>query len=53
MFPVALYLLNHRRLALVLPVWARPSPVERLLLGLCFVAYLGLAAAYLWQTFAR
>ena len=27
-------------------------PVERLLLGLCFVAYLGLAVAYLWQTFA-
>jgi Mn2+/Fe2+ NRAMP family transporter len=51
-FPVGLYLLNHRRLAPVLPVWARPRPVERLLLGLCFVAYLGLAAAYLWQTFA-
>ena len=51
-FPVALYLLNHRRLAPVLPVWARPRPVERLLLGLCFVAYLGLAVAYLWQTFA-
>jgi hypothetical protein len=51
MFPVALYLLNHRRLALVLPVWARPRPVERLLLGVCFVAYLALAVAYLWQTF--
>jgi hypothetical protein len=45
-------LLNHRRLALVLPVWARPRPVERWLLGVCFVAYFGLAVAYLWQTFA-
>jgi hypothetical protein len=50
-FPAALYVLNYRHLAAVLPEWARPRPVERVLLGLSFVAYLGLAAAYLWQTF--
>jgi hypothetical protein len=50
-FPVALYQLNYRRLAPLLPPWARPRPVERWLLGLSFAAYLGLAAAYLWQTF--
>jgi hypothetical protein len=50
-FPLALYRLNYRRLAGRLPEWARPRPVERGLLGLCFVAYLGLAVAYLWQTF--
>jgi hypothetical protein len=47
-FPIALYLLNHRMLAPALPRWARPRPGERLLLGLSFVAYLALAAAYLW-----
>jgi hypothetical protein len=51
-FPVALYQLNHKRLAAVLPDWARPRPVERWLLAISFVAYLGLAIAYLWQTFA-
>ena len=50
-FPAALYQLNHRHLAALLPEWARPRPVERWLLGLSFVAYLGLAVAYLWQTF--
>ena len=50
-FPAALYRLNYRHLAALLPKWARPRPVERWLLGLSFVAYLGLAVAYLWQTF--
>jgi hypothetical protein len=50
-FPVALYQLNYRRLAAALPGWARPRPVERWLLAISFVAYLGLAVAYLWQTF--
>jgi hypothetical protein len=52
-FPVALYQLNYRRLAGALPGWARPRPAERVLLGLSFAAYLGLAVAYLWQTFGR
>jgi hypothetical protein len=52
-FPAALYQLNYRCLAAVLPPWARPRPIERWLLGISFVAYLGLAAAYLWQTFGR
>jgi Mn2+/Fe2+ NRAMP family transporter len=51
-FPVALYQLNYRVLAPHLPPWARPRPAERLLLGLSFAAYLGLAIAYLWTTFA-
>jgi hypothetical protein len=50
-FPVALYLLNHRILAATLPEWARPRPAELWLLAISFVAYLALAAAYLWQTF--
>ena len=50
-FPAALYQLNYRRLAGALPDWARPRPVERGLLAISFVAYLGLAVAYLWQTF--
>ena len=49
-FPPALYVLNHRRLAAALPPWARPRPAERWLLGISFVAYTGLAAGYLWQT---
>jgi len=45
-FPAALYLLNYRLLAPALPAWARPRPVEAVLLGVSFVAYLGLAVAY-------
>ena len=45
-FPVALYLLNYRLLAPALPAWARPRPVEAVLLGVSFVAYLGLAVGY-------
>ncbi len=48
-FPVALFLLNYRLLAAALPDWARPRPVEVVLLGISFVAYLGLAGAYVWQ----
>jgi hypothetical protein len=50
-FPAALYVLNYRLLAPALPAWARPRPGERWLLGASFLAYLGLAAGYLWQTF--
>ncbi len=50
-FPPALYLLNYRLLGRSLPPWARPRPVEAALLAISFVAYLGLAAGYLWQTF--
>lgn len=50
-FPAALYLLNYRMLAPLLPTWARPRASERRLLALSFVCYLALAGAYLWQTF--
>jgi hypothetical protein len=49
-FPPALYLLNHRRLAPALPVWARPVRGARWLLGIAFLAYLLLAVAYLYVT---
>jgi hypothetical protein len=52
-FPVALYLLNYRVLAAALPGWARPRPVERLLLGASFLAYLALAAGYVWAVVHR
>ena len=50
-FPPALYVLNHRRLAPALPTWARPRRREAALLGLSFVIYAVLAAAYVWATF--
>jgi hypothetical protein len=50
-FPVALYLLNHRLLATGLPVWARPSKFSAFLLGLSFVAYAALAITYIWLKF--
>jgi hypothetical protein len=50
-FPPALYVLNYRRLKPVLPPWARPHPLEALLLGVSFVVYAMLAAAYVWATF--
>jgi len=50
-FPVALYLLNYRLLATELPVWARPSKLSAVLLGLSFVAYATLAATYIWLKF--
>lgn len=52
-FPVALYLLNHRLLAKELPHWARPSRWSALLLGISFLAYTGLAIAFLWFKFIR
>jgi len=47
-FPVALYLLNHRMLAPNLPLWARPRKISLCLLAVSFLAYLTLAVAYLW-----
>jgi len=47
-FPVALYLLNHRMLAPNLPLWARPRKISLCLLAVSFLAYLALAVAYLW-----
>jgi hypothetical protein len=46
-FPVALYLLNSRRRAPVLPVWARPTAGSAALLAVAFVAYAALAVLYL------
>jgi hypothetical protein len=48
MFPVVLYLLNHRLLAPALPSWARPSRWSALLLLLSFMAYLLLAITYIY-----
>jgi hypothetical protein len=48
-FPPALYVLNYRLLGPALPDWARPRPVEAGLLAVSFLAYLGLAGAYLWE----
>jgi Mn2+/Fe2+ NRAMP family transporter len=45
-FPVALYLLNYRRLPRDLPEWARPARASAVLLGVSFVCYLGLAVMY-------
>lgn len=50
-FPPALYLLNYRRLAPVLPPWAQPRRAEAVLLGVSFVIYALLASAYVWATF--
>lgn len=50
-FPPALYVLNYRRLKPALPAWARPHLLEALLLGVSFVVYAILAAAYVWATF--
>lgn len=47
-FPVALYLLNHRLLAPQLPAWARPERYMVWLLAVAFIAYAALAVAYLW-----
>ena len=52
-FPAALYVLNHRRLAPALPVWARPGRGMGWLLGIAFLAYLLLAVAYLYLTLRR
>ncbi len=49
-FPVALYLLNYRMLSPHLPLWAQPQKKSIYLLAVSFLAYLGLAIAYLWVT---
>ncbi|WP_367156144.1 Nramp family divalent metal transporter [Methylomonas sp. HYX-M1] len=50
LFPPALYLLNYRLLPAHLPEWAKPRGTPWLL-GLSFVVYLALAAAYLYASF--
>jgi len=45
-FPVALYVLNYRRLSGVLPPWARPGRTGALLLGVSLACYLVLAVLY-------
>jgi hypothetical protein len=50
-FPAALYVLNHRRLAPQLPRWARPEPRLAAGLAIAFLAYLALAVAYLYLVF--
>lgn len=47
MFPVALYLLNHRLLAPALPFWAKPSKGSAFLLLISFLVYLALAVCFL------
>jgi hypothetical protein len=49
LFPVALYLINHRMLPPHLPEWARPKG-HPWLLGVSFLAYLTLAVLYLKTT---
>ena len=51
LFPPALYVLNHRRLKAAVPPWARPRPLDAVLLWTSFVVYAALAAAYVWATF--
>jgi hypothetical protein len=51
MFPVALYLLNHRLLAPALPSWARPSAWSAVLLLMSFVVYLCLASMFIYLKF--
>jgi hypothetical protein len=51
MFPVALYLLNHRLLAPELPSWARPSSFSAVLLLLSFLVYLTLASMFIYLKF--
>jgi hypothetical protein len=51
MFPVALYLLNHRLLAPALPSWARPSAWSAVLLLMSFVVYLSLASMFIYLKF--
>jgi len=45
-FPVALYLLNHRLLAPALPSWAKPSKSSAVLLLISFLAYFALAICF-------
>ncbi len=49
-FPVALYLLNYRRLPEAAPEWARPGIGGAVLLGVSFLAYGFLAVMYLRES---
>jgi hypothetical protein len=51
MFPVALYLLNHRLLAPQLPDWARPTAWSAGLLLFSFIAYFLLAITFMYLKF--
>ncbi len=51
MFPIALYLLNHRLLSPALPIWARPTAWSALLLLMSFVAYFLLAMTFIYLKF--
>ena len=51
MFPLALYLLNHRMLAPALPSWARPSKWSAVLLLASFLVYLLLASLFIYLKF--
>lgn len=48
LLPPALYVLNHRRLARVVPPWARPRALEGFLLVASTVVYALLGCAYGW-----
>jgi hypothetical protein len=48
LFPPALYVLNFRRLAPALPVWARPRRRDATWLWLTFAIYVVLATLYVW-----
>ncbi len=50
-FSVGVLVLNHRVLPPLLPRFARPGRAAAVLMGLTCVAYLALAAAYLFETF--
>ena len=51
-FPIALYLLNHRLLPASLPGWAKPKRSGGYWLALSFIAYAVLAVLYLYARFA-
>lgn len=48
--PPALWILNHRRLAPVVPPWARPRRIDALLLLASFTTYALLVTAYVWAS---
>ena len=52
-FSIAILVLNHWRLPGILPQWARPSRLGRFIMILVCIAYLALAAAYLWLRFSQ
>ena len=52
-FSVGVLVLNHRVLPPLLPGFARPGRAAAVLIGITCLAYLALAAAYLFETFRR